>query len=92
MRPHEVQVRRALAGEVDERNAAADEFTDVRGERRTGKPPAEHADEQEVQKDVRHAGRHDDQKPYLGLPAVTKKLWKAYCKMKNGSEIIIMRP
>ena len=31
-------------------------------------------------------------KPYLGLPAVTKKLWKAYCKMKNGSEIIIMRP
>ena len=67
MRPHEVKVRRALAGEVDERNAAADEFADVRGERRTGKPPAEHADEQEVQKDVRHAGRHDDQKAVLGL-------------------------
>ena len=22
-------------------------------------------------------------KPYLGLPAVTKKLWKAYCKIEE---------
>lgn len=58
-----------------------------------GSPPAEHADEQEVQKDGSATPAATmTRKPYLGLPAVTKKLWKAYCRMKNGSEIIIMRP
>ena len=48
------------------------------------------ADEQEVKRMFAMAATMT-RKPYLGLPAVTK-LWKAYCKMKNGSEIIIMRP
>ena len=67
VRAHEVQVRRALAGEVDERNAAADELADVGGERSARQAPAEHADEQKVEKDVRHARGHDDQKAVLGL-------------------------
>ncbi len=67
VRAHEVQGRGALAREVHERHAAADELADVGGQRRADEPPAEHADEQQVEQDVRHAGRHDDVEAVVGL-------------------------
>ena len=30
--------------------------------------------------------------PSFGLPAVTSSSWNAYCRMKNGSEIMLMEP
>ena len=72
--------------EVDERDSAADELGNAGRQSSAQKPPLEHDDKKRVERHIRHARRHGENKPHGRLFRHNQKTLESVLKHKDGAD------